>query len=173
MKKTKLIIKKTNRLDASKLKKILAIKNSFWKFGLSSQRKWFKQNVRSFDYNFLLYLGKKMIGYTLLRKRKYIIKSNENSFFLLDTIIIDKKYRSSRYGSKLIKGINNFILKKKLISILYCKKNIVNFYTKNNWRILPKKNISASFHKKNRFFLIFNKKIIRTLNKDKIFFRLN
>ncbi len=173
MKKTMLIIKKTNRLNRSELKKILIIKNTFWKFGLSSQKKWFKRNVRPFDYNFLFYLGKKLIGYTLLRKREYTIRSKEKSFFLLDTIIIDKNYRSLQLGSKLIRDINNFIFKKKIISILYCKKNTVDFYKKNNWSVLPKKNIHSSFHKKNRHFLIFNKKIIRILKNDKIFFRLN
>ena len=61
MKKTMLVIKKTNRLNRSELKKILIIKNSFWKFGLNSQKKWFKQNVRPFDYNFLFYLGKNLL----------------------------------------------------------------------------------------------------------------
>lgn len=171
--KTQLIIKKTNFLTSSELKEILYLKNTFWKYGLNSQFKWFKKYVKSNDYNFLLFLKNKMIGYTLLRKRKYKIKKKEKNFFLLDTIIIEKKYRYSQYGSKLIKSINNFIYKKKIISILFCKKKIVNFYTKNNWYIIPKKNIPSSFYKKDRIFLILNKKIIKIPNKNKIFFKLN
>ena len=91
MEKTRIIIKETCRLSPTELKNILNIKNTFWKYGLPSQRKWFKKNVQPKDYNFLFFLGKKMIGYTLLRKRKYRVKTKESNFFLLDTIIIDKK----------------------------------------------------------------------------------
>ena len=173
MEKTRIIIKETCRLSPTELKNILNIKNTFWKYGLPSQRKWFKKNVQPKDYNFLFFLGKKMIGYTLLRKRKYRVKTKESNFFLLDTIIIDKKYRSLKYGSKLIKIINNFIKRKKIISILYCQKKIVDFYKKNRWCIIPKKIIPFFFHKKNRSFLIFNKRMIGSLGKNKIFFRLN
>ena len=51
------IIKKTNFLTSSELKEILYLKNTFWKYGLNSQFKWFKKYVKSNDYNFLLFLN--------------------------------------------------------------------------------------------------------------------
>ena len=68
-----------NSLNLKQLKKkdilsICKLKNEQWKYGLKSNLRWFKKNIKKNDVHNLLFLNKKLIGYTLLRKRKAVIK---------------------------------------------------------------------------------------------------
>ena len=67
--------------------------------------KWYTQNIKKSDIHNLLYIQKKLIGYTLLRKRSYKAGNQnfEKKYLLFDTLIIDKLYRSiSQYNSDTI-----------------------------------------------------------------------
>jgi len=46
---------------------ICKLKNENWNYGLTSNLKWFKKKVKKKDIHNLLFLNKKLIGYTLLR----------------------------------------------------------------------------------------------------------
>ncbi|MDA7473179.1 hypothetical protein N8975_02285, partial [Candidatus Pelagibacter ubique] len=61
---------KKNQLSQDQIKEICSLKDSFWKHGLKSQLSWFKNNVHPEDINNLFYHDNKIIGYTLLKKRK-------------------------------------------------------------------------------------------------------
>ena len=89
-KKVTLKLKKKDILDIAKLK------NSHWNFSISSQLAWFKNQNNVFDNDFHLFLKKKekIIGYVQLGKRKYILNSKENNYYLFRTLIILKKERN-------------------------------------------------------------------------------
>ena len=89
----------TKKLLDQEIKEICLLKDKEWGFGLKSQIKWFRNNVKKYDINNLLYLKSKLIGYTLLRKRTYKLKnsSKKNKYLLFDTLIIDKKYRKKTF----------------------------------------------------------------------------
>ena len=60
-----------NLKASSKLKNdICRLKDKFWKFGLSSQKKWLKKNVKEEDVHNCIFANKKLVGYTLIRRRK-------------------------------------------------------------------------------------------------------
>tara|TARA_Y100000992_G_C21140183_1_gene430987 strand:- start:328 stop:588 length:261 start_codon:yes stop_codon:yes gene_type:complete len=64
----------TYELKNNQIKEICVLKNQQWKFGIKSQIKWFKKNIKKNDIHNLFYLKSKLIGYTVLRKRTYKIK---------------------------------------------------------------------------------------------------
>ena len=73
-----------NSLSLRQLKKknilsICKLKNDYWKYGLRSNLNWFKKNIKTNDIHNLLFIDKKLIGYTLLRKRKAIIKNKKKN----------------------------------------------------------------------------------------------
>ena len=114
--------KKTNKLTNLDKRKILFLKNEFWKKGINSQKEWFKKNIKSFDIHNLLFLNNKLIGYTCLRYRSKLIKKNFSKYLLFDTLIISKIYRKKGIGSILM-GFNNTIIEKyNLPSFLVCEK---------------------------------------------------
>ena len=152
-----LLSKKTTQLKASEIIEILRLKNSFWKFNIKSQKKWFELNVKRKDIHNLLFLDNKLIGYTLLRFRK--IKNLKKFYFLLDTIIINKKFRKKKYGNLLMEFNNNIIYQNKKIGFLVCDKKEIQFYKKFKWKILNKKYFGMDEIKNFKYGMIFNNKL--------------
>ena len=60
---------KKNKINKKQIETLCKLKNTFWKFGLQSNKKWFLKNVKNNDFNLFLKKDKTLIGYTLLRKR--------------------------------------------------------------------------------------------------------
>ena len=149
--------KKTNKLTNFDKKNILKLKNEFWKKGIKSQKEWFKRNIKTFDIHNLLYLRSKLIGYTCLRYRSKLIKKNFSKYLLFDTLIISKINRKKGLGSILMEFNNMIILNNNLPSFLVCEKKTIEFYKKNNWKLLKKKLFLIRDKKYNlKFGMIFN-----------------
>ena len=129
---------KKREINANQIELLCRLKNTFWKFGLISNKEWFFKNVKSNDLNLFLKKDKVLIGYTLLRKRIFK-KSKKKGFFLyLDTLITSKKLRNKGYGQLLL-AYNNYIIKKnKLHGFLLCRKKNINFYRKMGWKLIAK-----------------------------------
>ncbi len=147
---------KTKKLKKKLILSICKLKDTHWKNGLKSQKKYFKKICRSEDLNNLLFLNQKLIGYTLLRKRKFGTKQNKNNYFHFDTLIVDENYRKIGI-SKLLMDFNNLVIKKnKRPSFLTCKKKLVNFYKKFNWKLEKKEKFKIKISIKNKFIMSFN-----------------
>jgi predicted GNAT family N-acyltransferase len=153
-KKNTLKLKKKDILDIAKLK------NSHWNFGISSQLDWFKnqKNVFKSDYHLFLKKYEKIIGYVQLGKRKYILNSKENKYYLFRTLIILKKERNEKLAKKIMQEVSNFIKKKKLPCFLLCKKNLIKFYEKYGWIKLNKKKFKVEDHITSLHGMIYNLK---------------
>lgn len=148
------------KLKNNQIKSICQLKDKQWKFGIKSQMKWYKENIKKTDVHNLLYINSKLAGYTLLRKRTCKIKSSNKdvTYFYFDTLIIDKKYRKKGL-SNLLMSFNNTIIKQSgYFSFLTCKKNLLKFYKKNKWLELNKKNIEIKDHLFTTHGMIFNNK---------------
>ena len=159
----------SNKLTDKEIKQICLLKDKEWSFGFQSQIKWFKNNIKNFDFHNLFYVQSKLIGYTLLRKRTCKIENIQKSiqYLLFDTLIIDKKYRGKNM-SNLLMNFNNIIIQQSgLFSFLNCSNELVSFYKKNNWKKLKKNMFSISDYSKLSNGMVFNKK---DENKKYIFF---
>ena len=139
-----LVSLKTSKLNKNKIIQISNLKDSKWSFGINSQLKWFKNNIKKNDIHNLLYFKSELIGYTLLRRRSF--KNNnklKKRYLLFDTLIIHKDYRNKKL-SNLLMIFNNTIIKETgLFSFLICKNDLVGFYKKYDWIKLNKKNIKV------------------------------
>lgn len=135
----------TKNLNKIEIKKILILKKSFWKFSYKSQFEYFEKNIFQNDVHNMVYLKKKLIGYTLLRKRRL-----KKKYLIFDTLIIDKNFRKKKIASKLMKLNMEIIKKYNFKTILICEKRLINFYKKFKWKL------------NNRFS---SKKVLMTANK--------
>ena len=153
-KKLTLKLKKKDILDIAKLK------SSHWNFGISSQLAWFKNKDNVFKNDFHLFLKKndKIIGYVQLGKRKYILNSKENNYYLFRTLIVLKKERNEKLAKKIMHEVLNFIKQKKLPCFLLCKKNLIKFYEKYGWIKLNKKKFKVEDHKASLHGMFYNLK---------------
>ncbi len=152
-----LINLKTYQLDKNLIESICKLKNSHWKTTIKLQKEFFTKNCKKKDIHSILILKKKIIGYTLLRKRKL---DEKNFYLLFDTMIINKKFRDKGFA-KILMGYNNFVIKKnKLSSILICEKRLVDFYKKFSWRLCDfKTKKTLKFTMSYNYENLYNKKL--------------
>ena len=150
----------SDKLTNKEIKQICLLKDKQWKFGIKSQLKWFKKNIKKFDFHNLFYIESKLAGYTLLRKKTCEIENlkENNQYLLFDTLVIDKKYRGMKL-SNLLMSFNNIIIKQSgFLSFLICSNELVSFYKKNNWKKLNKKVFNVADHISSSNGMVFNKK---------------
>ncbi|PPR47246.1 MAG: hypothetical protein CFH19_00680 [Alphaproteobacteria bacterium MarineAlpha5_Bin9] len=161
---------KSANLTNKQINDICKLKNSFWNFGIKSQIKWYKKNTKKSDIHNLLYIKNKLIGYTYLRKRSSTIlvknKSKKIKYIYFDTLIINKSFRKKNISKILMEKNNEIILKSKLHSFLICKKKLILFYKKFNWKKIPKKKIIVKDHLFNDNGMIFNHNILKLKKAD-------
>ena len=154
--------KKTNQLSQKDLSKIFKLKEERWKFGISSQKKFFKKNIKKFDIHNFIYKSQKkneLIGYTCFRLRNIFLSEKKFNYLLLDTIIISKKYRKKNYGKKLMKLNNKMIKKNKIPSFLFCNSKNAKFFKSFKWKFLPHRTYKVLKNNvKKQFCMSYNNK---------------
>ena len=161
----------SDKLTNKEIKEICLLKDKQWKFGIKSQLKWFKNNIKKYDLHNLFYIKSKLVGYTLLKKRTCEIKnlSKKTKYLLFDTLVIDKKYRGIKLSNLLMNFNNTIIKQSNYFSFLICNNELVNFYKKNGWKKLNNKFINIVDHLFSTNGMMFNIKIFD----KKYFFYIN
>jgi len=166
---------KHEKLSKKNILDICKLKNEHWRYGLISNLKWFKKNIKKNDIHNLLFLKQELIGYTLLRKRiaftKYKQITKKINYLYFDTLIIKKKFRKKNYGNILMEFNSKIINKKKAHSFLICSSRTINYYRKFKWTNLDKKEFKLMDHKSSLTGMVFN--FETKLRKNKIFYYIN
>tara|TARA_B100000767_G_C19614603_1_gene471340 strand:- start:245 stop:775 length:531 start_codon:yes stop_codon:yes gene_type:complete len=162
LKNYKLVSAKTKYLPKNYIRKICNLKNSFWKYNIKSQLKWFEENVKKLDIHNCIFLKSKIIGYTLLRRKNTKIGKKRYQYLLIDTVIISQKFRKKKISKILMELNNNIIKKNKKVGILFCQANLVNFYKKFSWKIIRKPQVKIKrYDNLNCMIYSFNKSFIK------------
>ncbi len=161
--------KKTSQLNRDEFLKILILKEEEWKHGISSQKKFFKKNVKKFDIHNLFFKSnkkKKLIGYTCFRVRHFMLNKKKMKYMLLDSIIVSKDYKKKNYGKKIMKINNIFIKKNRLPSFLFCTKKKSNFFKLFKWKLFPSKKFQIAYRvKKKQNLMYYNSNLmIKNIN---------
>jgi predicted GNAT family N-acyltransferase len=144
-------------LNIKLLHEICKLKKTIWPYSLKDQKEYIRKIGKKNDLHICLFNKSSLIGYTFLKKKKFIdVKSNK--FVLLDTIVIKNKFQKKGF-SKLLMTFNNFIIQKKIKDngMLICKKNFVNFYKSFGWKIVKEKKIKKNFKLKKDIYLMILK----------------
>lgn len=146
--------KKNSDTQKKTLIEISKIKNIFWKYGIKKQYDWIKKKLKKDDIHNLVYYNNNLIGYNLLRKRKFYLGNKKKSYFYFDTLIIHPKFRKKKISLFLMK-LNHDIMKRlRLHGFLICQKKHELFYKKFNWIKINDKSFLIEDHK------FFKKKFI-------------
>ena len=138
---------KTKDLKKEEILSICKLKNTYWPWTITKQFEWYKKTAKKTDINNMLLINNKLVGYTLLRKRKAIKNNKSFIYYYLDSFILHKKFRNKGVGEILILFNNKILAKLKPHSFLTCLKKTIPFYLKYNWKILPKNRFKIMDHK--------------------------
>jgi len=158
----------TKKLKKKEILSICKLKNTQWKYGVKSQLKWFNEHIQDNDIHNLAYFKENLVGYSLLRKRNFLLKKKKYLYLYYDTLIVLKKYRKFKIGHK-ISNLNIKIIKKsKLHSMLICEKNLLPFHERYKWKKMIKKKSQILDHKYPENFLIMCFNQTATIKKSHI-----
>ena len=150
----------SSKLKIRQINSICILKDKYWKFGIKSQKEWYKKNVKKNDIHNLFYIKSKLAGYTLLRKRtcESKILGKRINYFLFDTFIIDPKFRKKKLSDILMNFNNTIINQSGYFSFLLCENKMINFYEKYKWKRVNKTNVELKDHLFSNNGMVFNTK---------------
>ena len=152
----KLISQSTNQLKSDTIIEICNLKDQQWVYGLKSQKQYIIKYSKPLDLHNCLYFNEKLIGYTHLRKRTFNFNIKKNKYYLLDSFIINKKFRGKNFSKILMNFNHSMIIQSNIMSILFCDKKLINFYKKNKWKKLLKSKINILDKDNVETCMIFN-----------------
>tara|TARA_B100000886_G_C20293356_1_gene436442 strand:- start:184 stop:693 length:510 start_codon:yes stop_codon:yes gene_type:complete len=164
------IIRNKN-INNKQIEDISRLKDSFWKYGLKSQKKFLKLNKKLNDLHILAYKEKKIIGYVNLKIKRLQKNSadKESQFFLFDGFIVDKSFRNMKIGQNLVEICKKKSRKRKMPILLLCKKSILTFYENFNFKKISKKKFFFINHQYKGILMHYNLKM-KNINFLKITF---
>ena len=138
----------SSKLKDNQVKSICLLKDTEWKFGIKSQINWYNKNIKRNDVHILLYIKTKLIGYALLKKRTCNINKMtvDSKYLLLDTLIINKKFRGKKLSNLLMSFINILTKQSGYFIFFMTYKEHVSFYEKFGYTKLKASNIFVKDH---------------------------
>ena len=158
----------TKKLKKKEILSICKLKNTHWRYGVSSHLNWFNEYIQENDIHNLAYLKEKLVGYALLRNRNFLLKKKKIKYLYYDTLIVAKKQRKQKIGHKLSSLIEKVIKKSKLHSMLICEKKIISFHKKYKWKKITKRRTKILDHKYPKDFSIMCLNQTETIKKGNI-----
>ena len=167
-----LVSKESFQLSKKEIKKICILKDDHWKFGIKSQLNWYKKNIKKEDIHNMMFINTKLIGYTLLKRRSCLVNKVLQKYLHFDTLILDKKYRNKKLSNLIMYFDNEIIKQNKKLSFLICKKDLIDFYKKFNWKLIKNNNISVADHYFSTNGMIYNYTNAQTETEAKYIFSI-
>ena len=150
------------KINAKILDKIINLKMEEWIYSKTQHLNWIKKNLKKKDLHIILEVNNKICGYTCLRNKYFYHNKKRVYFYYFDTLILKKKLRNLKLSSVLMEYNMKKINHEYKLAVLVCKKNLVNFYKKFNWKI----NVLFKINKKKEYYkMSYNSKINLFKNK--------
>lgn len=157
--------------DVSKadLDEIIKIKSVAWPYPYEKQLEWLKANLKESDLHLILLKNNNTVAYlNLIDIDLEIDNKLFNAFGVGNVCTVEK---GKGYGNELMKQTNQYIFEKKRVGLLFCKKELVDFYEKYNWLLMNKNKVILSTDNNKIETVVFNQiePIIKLQYKGKLF----
>lgn len=144
---------KHSEITEKKLGDVIFLKNIHWPYSEDEHLNWIKKNLNFNDIHVLVYEESDLVAYLNLIESKVTIENKNHVFLGIGNVC--SKVKSKGYGSLLIKEVDKYIVQQNKAGILLCKDSLVDFYLRNDWELLDKKDVEANFNLLNT--MIYNR----------------
>lgn len=141
-------------ISRNMLKEICDIKSSAWPFNLKSQLEWIATNIAEDDIHVLLKANDAIVAYLSLRVIDICINDEVYKGYGIGSVC--SRIKRNGFGTKIIVLINRLLYKNHYIGLLFCKKNLLPFYSNLGWKQIEKTNLDVFFDNTNIETLIFS-----------------
>lgn len=119
--------------------RVAKIKSTAWPYPVESQLRWIIDNQKEFDYHVILRKGVDDIAYLNICPVKAFLDGEERNFWGIGNVCT--KNHGLGHGQYLIESINQHIKRNNMAGLLFCKKNLVNFYLRYGWQLISKNKV--------------------------------
>ena len=146
-------IVKQKDISEQELLEVCKIKSVFGNYSIDSQKQWIMNNLKDDDKHFLLYKDDVLVAYLNLIDIQILINGNSLSVYGIGNVC--SKESGNGFGSKILSRLNEFLRSVSMPGYLFCKQNLISFYSKNGWTILDCDNSNVLKNKEIKS-MIFN-----------------
>lgn len=158
----KTLFLKNSGISVDKLTDIATIKSMRWHYPLEKQIQWIEHNLLSEDLHVLLLNNDEdPIAYSNLVNINVIINGRSCAYKGIGNVCTSESGKG--YGNVLMKEVNHFLLSNKMSGLLFCKDQLVDYYEKFNWVLIPRENIKTDTFKHVNFMVFNTEDPVKTL----------
>lgn len=117
----------------------IAVKNVAWPHPIESQLKWIVNNMYPEDCHVFLTGGGNDKAYMTLSPVEGEMNGIVTAFYGVGCVCTSSK--GEGFGGLLLKKTNGYLLEKDFKGLLFCKKQLIPFYEKYDWVVVPQNKI--------------------------------
>lgn len=128
-------------VSQQKLEEIIAVKSLRWPYSFAQHKDWMQENIKPGDFHILVYNEEKLIGYTNFVEVKAKVNGVEIPFMGIGNVCTAESGKG--YGNILMNELNKAVTEKKWNGLLFCKNQLVAYYEKSGWKVVPKEKITS------------------------------
>ncbi len=132
----------------------IAIKNVAWPHSIESQVKWIIDNMSPDDNHVFLTEEGCDKAYMTLSPVEGILNGSKTRFMGVGCVCA--KERNKGDGGKLVSSVNDYLFSNGLYGLLFCKTNLISFYKKNGWQLLPDEIVTLQPQHEGVFVMVYN-----------------
>ena len=143
-----------SEVSETELNEIIIIKSVAWPYPREKQLEWLKANLRDSDLHLLLLNNEKPFAYLNLINIELGIDHKVYGAYGIGNVCSIEKGKG--YGDELMKQVNKYIISENKLGLLFCKQSLVDFYKKQNWKLIDKNQITLSLDNSHIKTMIFN-----------------
>ena len=118
-------------IDQETINEIIEIKQLSWDYPFNEHLHWIQTNLKDNDLHVLLINNYEIVAYMNLVN--VYIHNYGSAVHFLGVGNVCSKYKGFGFGKQLISQVNAFLEAKSFYGILFCKKELVEFYKKYYW----------------------------------------
>ena len=113
----------------------IAVKNVAWPHTIESQVKWIVDNMYPEDYHVFLTDGGNDKAYMTLSLVEGDMNGVATKFYGVGCVCTS--FKGEGFGGSLLKKTNEYFLENGFKGLLFCKKQLISFYEKYDWVVVP------------------------------------
>ena len=132
----------------------IAVKNVAWPHPIESQLKWIINNICPEDCHVFLTEGGKDRAYMTLSPVEGEMNGIATAFYGVGCVCTSSK--GEGYGGLLLKNINRYLLDNGFKGLLFCKRQLIPFYEKYDWKVVPHNKVVLPEEDPAVFTMVYN-----------------
>lgn len=165
---TELEIIKHNDIFFRDLLRAIAVKNIAWPHSVESQVKWIIANMQPDDLHVFLIENGEELAYMTLSPVTAAMNGVYTPFMGVGCVCSANPGMGG--GKLLIISANKFFDKNNYKGLLFCKQNLIGFYSKYNWKLVPPERVHFNTPHEGVFTMTYNCEDVERLDYADRFF---